>query len=207
MRQLCGKPTRQGSPCKLPRPCPTHNHKLAARNAKVRASFASRDPQAYAAHQSEAGRRGYQAAGAKVGWEKMIEKARQWRLAHPSGPERWAIGLLEQAGLNHYEREYPLSDGYSLDIAWPEHKRAIEIDGHPSRASESEQLRRQARQEHKLAELAAEGWQVLVIDATTDRAAGAAAIVEFVRAAQPQDLFERIPHGQSPVSESNQTPF
>lgn len=56
--QRCGRPTRAGAPCRVvlrAGRCATHDSDLAARNAKVRASFAQRDPQAYAAHQRRAG--------------------------------------------------------------------------------------------------------------------------------------------------------
>lgn len=187
MPEICGKPTRKGTPCQLPKNCPVHLHcNLSARNAKVRASFAAHHPEAYAAHQVHAAKRGFAATADKHGASRATEKAREYRLAHPSEPERWAMAVLGQAQLNHFSREYPVLDGnYSVDFAWPDARRAIEIDGHPSRADATEETRRAERQALKAQQLTADGWQLLVIDATRDRAAGAQSIIEFARAAQP----------------------
>lgn len=214
MPELCSRPTRKGTPCRLPLNggrCATHDCDLAARNAHVRASFAAKHPHEYAAHQVKAGKAGYQAAGARHGWEKVIERARLWRIEHPSEPERWAIGVLAEAGINHYQREYPVLDGsYSVDFAWPDSRRAIEIDGHPSRASADEQVRRQERTAHKRNELTADGWAMLWIDATRNRDGGAALIIDFAGGApicESGQLNNGRQHDQPAVSESDQTPF
>lgn len=186
MSERCGRPTRKGTPCKLGQPCPVHETvDLSARNAAVARSWRERDPEGFTAQRSKAGKAGYLATGARKGWAVANERARQYRLKHPSEPEQWAIGVLEAAGLNHYEREHPVAGGSALDFAWPAALRGIEINGHQARASFGESEPRLERQTQKTKKLAAEGWQILVVDATADRGAGAAAIVEFARAAQP----------------------
>jgi very-short-patch-repair endonuclease len=183
----CGRPTRKGTPCQLlllGGRCPTHDVDLSARNAAVRSSYRRRDRTAYRAHQSTAGKAGFRAAGLSGNFELIAEKARLWRIKHPSEPERWALRVLESAGLNHFVREYDLGRGYSIDLAWPDTKRAIEIDGHPSRADAKEQVKRARRAQYKAGVLTAAGWQVLVIDATTDREAQGQLLIEFARAAQ-----------------------
>lgn len=184
----CGRPTRKGTPCPMTLrggKCPTHNSDLAKRNKAVRAAFAENNPAAYSAHQSRAGKRGFKAAGQKHDWAYVNERSRLWRLENPSEPERWALGVLDAAGLNHFVRELPVLEGHSLDFAWPDAKRAVEIDGKPSKASDEESAKRARRQAYKLEHLGADGWQILTIDATGDRAAAAVQLVEFARAAQP----------------------
>jgi hypothetical protein len=187
----CGKPTKKGTPCQTPLNggrCPTHDADLSKRNAAVRASFAERSPAAYAAHQRQAGRRGFIANGGKHGWEKAHERARLWRLENPSEPERWALSVLESAGVNHFTREYPVLEGHSLDIAWPDCRRAIEINGHQHKPAFGEaQPRSETRQKYKLEHLGADGWQILIIDATGDRAAAAAELLAFAQASQPAE--------------------
>lgn len=191
VRMRCGRITKKGGLCRLVLnggKCPTHDVDLAARNKAVRRSFRKRDRAAYKAHQVKAGKAGFRAAGLKTdNWAFVNEQSRRWRLKHPSEPERWAIAVLDRASLNHFVREHPVLEGYSLDIAWPDCKRAIEIDGKPSTASPEEQARRAQRQTYKAERLAADGWQILVIDATGDRAAAAEQIVTFAQASQPAE--------------------
>lgn len=189
MTQRCGKPTKRGTPCQCPLnggKCPTHDADLSARNSAVAAAFARRDPAAFIAQRRAAGKRGFAATGAAQGWEKANDKAREWRIAHPSGPEQWAIDVLAQAGINHYQREYPVLDGSALDIAWPEARCAIEINGHQSKPAFGEPCARSERHADKVAALQSDGWQVLVIDITGGYTPAAAEqLVQFARQTQP----------------------
>lgn len=108
-----------------------------------------------------AGRAGFKAAGGKLGWEKVNEKARQWRLANPSGPERKVIEILDSLG-ETYKREHPVGNR-SIDFAWPEKKFGIEVNGHQFKKSFGEDYTREASQEYKLRELAEAGWSIVVI--------------------------------------------
>lgn len=186
----CGKPTRRGAPCRLTLNgglCPTHDCDLAARNAAVRQSFRRRDKAAFYAHQLRAAKAGFKAAGLTVDWVFAHERARLWRLDHPSEPERWAIAVLESANLNHFAREHPIPDGCSLDFAWPAVRRAVEIWGHQNKPSFGEAEPRAAKQERKLIALEEAGWRILIIDPTQDREAEAARLIAFARASQPEN--------------------
>lgn len=187
---LCGKPTRRGEPCQFRLSggkCPTHDTDLSKRNAAVARAFKANNPEGFASQRRAAGRRGYLATGARQGWARANEMARQWRKHHPSGPERWALAVLESASLNHFEREYDLGDGYSVDLAWPDAKRAVEIWGHQNKPSFGETEPRAAKQERKLIALEESGWRILVIDPTQDREAEAARLIAFARASQPEN--------------------
>jgi hypothetical protein len=94
-------------------------------------------------------------------------KGREYRLAHPSGPEQRLITLLFSLGLQpgrDYQREYeePFAEGgpYFLDFAWPEARKAIEVD------SGVHQLAyRAGRDRRRRRVLAAAGWEILVVEA------------------------------------------
>jgi very-short-patch-repair endonuclease len=188
---ICGKPTKRGTPCQLRLnggKCPTHDCDLSQRNMLVAAAFYRRDRAAFTAQRRSAGKRGYAATGAAQGWEKANEKAREWRLAHPSSPEQWALDVLAQAGLNHFEREYPVLDGSALDLAWPEARMGVEVNGHQAKPSFGETEPRAERHAAKVAALTAAGWQVLVLDFTaTARETAAEQLIQFARQAQPQE--------------------
>jgi hypothetical protein len=205
---VCGKPTRRGAPCQLKvngGRCPTHDVDLAARNAAVRASFRAHDKAAYYAHQTRAAKAGFKAAGLTIDWVFANERARLWRVDHPSEPERWAISVLESAGLNHYVREYPVLNGCSLDLAWPDAKRAVEIWGHQTKPSFGETVPRAAKQERKLIQLEEDGWRILVIDPTQDREAEAARLIAFASRSQPLEFTCPSPTHQPPNTYSTRT--
>lgn len=188
MRETCGRMTKRGTKCRLTLnggKCPTHDVDLSKRNARVAKAFKKHDADGFRAQRSAAGKRGFAATWAMLGWEKANELAREWRIKHPSEPERWAIGVLEAAGLNHYEREYPCLGASAIDIAWPEQHMGIEVNGHQARPAFGETEPRAERHAAKVERLSAEGWNVLVVDATNDRAAGAQDIIAFARSAQP----------------------
>jgi hypothetical protein len=138
MRETYGRMTKHGTPCQLTLNggrCPTHDVDLSKRNSRVARAFKKNSPDRFQAQRSAAGKCGFKATGEMLGWDKANELAREWRIKHPSEPERWAIGVLAAAGLNHYEREYPVLGRSALDIAWPEAMRAIEINGHQGKAA------------------------------------------------------------------------
>lgn len=108
-----------------------------------------------------AGRAGFKAAGGKLGWEKVNEKARQWRLDHPSGPEKQVMAILDAHGEN-YTREFPFGNR-SIDFAWPEKMFGLEINGHQYKKSFGEDHSREETQAFKLRELTAAGWKIVVI--------------------------------------------
>lgn len=185
MTDYCGRPTRAGHPCRIALKagrCATHDADLKKRNRKVRRAFARNDPAAYAAHQRQAGRRGFDVTSAS-NRPYALERARQWRLEHPTEPERWALGVLAARGLNHFEREHVAGD-WTLDLAWPAHKLAVEVDGRPNDDFLADRQHRLERQARKLDELAAAGWNVLTVDAGGDREIEAARLVEFAEKAQ-----------------------
>lgn len=204
MPTLCGRPTKRGTPCaRTLNPnglCPVHNCDLSARNAAVAAAFRARDPEAFKQQRSAAGRKGYLATGARQGWERANEYARQHRLKHPSAPEQWALDVLADAGLNHYTREYPLDGGQSIDLAWPDARLAVEVNGHQHKPSFGEESPRAAKQARKVAALEAEGWRVLVIDATGDRDAAAQQLIQFARQVGVAPAIDPR-HGGNPPSQ------
>ncbi len=185
----CGRPTRAGHPCRIALKagrCATHDADLKKRNRKVRRAFAHNDPAGFAAHQRQAAKAGFAATAHNHDWAKAHEKARQWRIKHPSQPEQWALGVLASRGLSHFEREWQFGDDgrYTLDLAWPEYKLGVEVDGHPrdwNPALLSDRRRRQAR---KIASLESQGWTVLTIDAAGDRETEATRLIAFAEKAQ-----------------------
>lgn len=163
----CGKVGRRG-PCRmrlsLSGKCPVHDlMDLSARNSKVAQNFRERDLAAFTAQHSAAGKLGYAKTGIEQ-WAYATELARQWRLQHPSEPERVVSDLLLQmTGMTaHYDREYIInSDPRAVDFAFPESKCCIEVtdmDGHPT-------FGRSDKQRSKLEWLASLGWSVYVFHA------------------------------------------
>lgn len=167
----CGRPTRKGL-CQFPLrggKCATHDADLSSRNQKVAAAWRANNPAAFIAQRKLSGRAGFVAAGGE-GWRcEQSEKARLWRLAHPSEPERWVMDvLLEHLSLTvSYDREYVIEgDERAVDFAMPEERCVIECAGHQYKASFGETEPRAARLADKVAWLEALGWHVLVIDAS-----------------------------------------
>lgn len=96
---VCGHPTRRGAACRLNSPCPTHDCDLAARNAKVRASFAAGRPDDYRAHQAAAGSGAQAVCRVRYGEHYAQRRLAAWRRKHPTGLERIVTGWLDQAWL------------------------------------------------------------------------------------------------------------
>lgn len=77
----------------------------------------------------------------------------------PSYPEKWFMEVIENEFENkNYIREYPFSK-YSLDFAWPEIKKCIEIDGEQHERFEEYKQRDIVKDEL----LQSNGWNVLRI--------------------------------------------
>jgi very-short-patch-repair endonuclease len=126
-----------------------------------------------------AGKAGYQATGERKGWSKANEYARRWRLGHPSEPERWVMSILDGAGIQ-YEREYPVLDRYSIDLARPDERIAIEVNGHQHKASFGEDEPRAEKHAEKCAALEGDGWTVHIVHAADDREKEAARLLAFL---------------------------
>lgn len=178
-QKLCGKPTRRGV-CHIPLRggvCFLHDRTdIADRNAKVARAFRDHNPEGFRQQRKTAGRAGFTAAGGEVWRAEQSEKARQWRLAHPSKPERVVMEILmEHLSLTvSYDREYVIEgDERAVDIAFPEQCCVIEIAGHQYKASFGESASRATKFEQKIAWLENLGWNVHVFDAshTADPAA------------------------------------
>jgi hypothetical protein len=182
---LCGRPTKRGEACRLPLRnghCLTHDCDLSARNSHVAHAFASKHPRRFKRQRRAAGHNGFIATGGMIGWARANEMARQWRLAHPSEPEQWAMNVLAAAGLNHYEREYRYDDsGRALDLAWPDRRLAVEVWGHQDKPAFGAARSRFEKQQRKLADLFSAGWTVYVVNSRNDRAREAAQLVAFLR--------------------------
>jgi very-short-patch-repair endonuclease len=118
------------------------------------------------------GAKGYAAAVARHGKEFASEKARAWRLEHPSKPEQEVMRILRLLGAPEPEREFRVPhlefQPCWVDFAWPETKRVIEVYGRFHRDHE-ERMERDAR---KCVALAKAGWNVLILQ---DRELNAAA--------------------------------
>lgn len=184
---LCGKPTRRGL-CRFPLrggKCPTHDSDLSSRNQKVAAAWRANNPESFAAQRKRSGRAGYDKVGGEVWRAAQSEKARQWRLAHPSEPERWIMDvLLEHLSLTVcYDREYVIEgDERAVDFCFPEHHCVIEVLGHQQKASFGESASRMAKVETKIAWLESLGWRVHVVDASrsADRDAEKTRLLAFL---------------------------
>lgn len=182
----CGKPGTRGL-CKLKLRgglCPVHDNLEAARErlramgkrgGQTRATqFDSEFQQNARSHVKReslqrAGRAGYAQVGGEVWRCEQSEKARQWRLAHPSEPERWVIEILmEHLSLTvSYDREYVIEgDERAVDFAMPDERCVIEVVGHQYKASFGETAPRAGKFADKIAWLASLGYHVHVVDAS-----------------------------------------
>lgn len=182
---LRNHPTTKGTPCRMPLrkgKCLIHNTDLSKRNRKVARAFKRNHPEAFSLQRKKAGHNGFVATGGIKGWEWVNEKARQWRLKHPSQPEQVIIDRLAQEGLNHYEREYPVGNS-SLDFAWANARYAIECEFHPNNFGDET---RKVKQDEKIARLIAEGWTVLRY-APSD---SIETLVEFARVASQKEQHD-----------------
>jgi|GEM_PF-4773737 len=185
---LCGKPTRRGGLCQLPLrggKCPTHDSDLSSRNQKVSAAWRANNPDGFVAQRKTSGRAGFEKVGGEAWRLQQSEKARQWRLAHPSEPERWIIDvLLEHLALDvSYDREYVIDgDERAVDFAFPEQRCVIEVLGHQYKASFGESAARMTRVEAKIAWLESLDWKVHVVDASqnADRDAEKRRLLSFL---------------------------
>lgn len=128
----CGKPRPNGRGlCQFPLrggKCPTHDCDLHSRNSRVAQNFQTNRPDATHAQRSKAGRAGYDKVGGLVWWAEQTDKARQWRLEHPSAHERVVIELLLQtlAIDVNYDREVVLEgDPRAVDFVLYRGERAV----------------------------------------------------------------------------------
>jgi len=152
------------------------------RGGKARAALPD-----FLAHQSAAGKRsaavndmaalGHKGAVAfarKYGYARLFRLCREWRLAHPSEPERTVMAILAGLGLQEgqdYEREaLPLGEDafIAVDFALTGQRKVIEVNGkvhydpafdHPSAPGT-----RAANEARRLERLQKAGWQVLTLD-------------------------------------------
>lgn len=139
--------------------CLIHDIDLKARNARVAQAFKKNHPAEFSLQRQRAGHNGFMATGERRGWEKANEKARQWRVEHPSPPERGIINVLTEQNINHYQREYPWGNGSALDFAWVSARYAIEAEGYRA-GGFGDPVGRCAKQDAKVAQLEREGWVV-----------------------------------------------
>jgi len=119
------------------------------------------------AHQVAAGRRGYIAACARHGEERILAAAIAKQRAHPSRLERELLTILADIDAPAYEHIHqPWPDRrYTVDVAWPAERRAIEVLGAVHfRPDLTGDPGRFDRLQAKLAALAADGWQVLLVE-------------------------------------------
>lgn len=143
----CGKPTRRGL-CKLKLrggKCPVHDNldeirermrAMGKRGGATRATQFDSDYQARArAHVKreslqKSGRAGYDKVGGMAWWAEQTEKARLWRLEHPSAYERIVMDALANAlALDvHWDREVILdADPRAVDFVIYRAERAVAV--------------------------------------------------------------------------------
>lgn len=126
----CGKPTRRGT-CHIRLRggmCFVHDlTDLAARNAKIAQQFREKNPEAFTQQRRAAGRAGYAKVGGVVWWTEQTEKARLWRLEHPSAHERTVMdALLHLLALDvHYDREVIFDDPRAVDFVLYRNRQAV----------------------------------------------------------------------------------
>lgn len=115
-----------------------------------------------------AGKKGFRVTGEKHGFAKAWQKAREYRLAHPSGLEREMERLLAEWDLSvGCEREYEAGERIWLDFAWPAAKVAVEVNGRIHRIPALDPDGRMERyQREKVQRLGVDGWVVIVVDDT-----------------------------------------
>jgi very-short-patch-repair endonuclease len=97
------------------------------------------------------------------GMKKAHAEGRAWNIGKsrwnnkPSYPEQWMMKVIENEFQDkEYVREFPCGI-YSIDFAWVNKKRAIEIDGEQHQRFEEYQ----ARDERKNKKMTEEGWSFL----------------------------------------------
>lgn len=119
---LCNKHTRKGT-CHIPLRggvCFLHDRTdLAARNAKVANAFRENNPEAFRAQRVASGKRGFQKVGGMIWWAEQTEKARLWRIEHPSAHEQTLCELLTRLlALDvHYDRDVIINgDPRAVDV-------------------------------------------------------------------------------------------
>lgn len=98
------------------------------------------------------GAKGAQATLARHGYEMLFERARQYRLKHPSQNELLLIGVLAQLQVAN-EREWKIGDTFfTSDFYLPTQHKVIEVRGRVHQLFDAE--KRARRTEHKMALLA-----------------------------------------------------
>lgn len=113
------------------------------------------------------GRKGFEAAAAKYGWDFAFQRARCWRLDHPSRPEQQVIAILNQIQV-FYQREaqvlgedVPLAVDFLIDGT----TKIIEVNGKvhtdPFFSDGGDRWKREAL---RLERIRHAGFQVLVVD-------------------------------------------
>lgn len=180
MAKRCGKPTKKGKPCRLyllGGKCPTHDVDLTARNSAVVQSFKRNHPQRFKRQRQDAGRKGWQATVTAHGIEKAAERFAAWRIEHPSEPEQWCAGILDELNFK-YGREYQ-EGNYFIDFIL-DGKIAIEVNGHQSKPSFGESEPRQNAHDEKVAFLEARGWRVIVLNVLDNRERERERLVQFL---------------------------
>lgn len=184
----CLRPTRRGGVCQIPLRggiCPTHDlppERLATRNSKVAHSAKANHPRKYRQQHKECGRAGYVAVGGEVWWQDQTEKARLYRLAHPSAPEQWTMDVLEVAGFTGYEREVKLlGDARAVDFYFPDLNLALEVWAHQDKPSFGERKARFEKQCDKLGDLARAEIKCYVVNLRREHVQEARLLVQFLR--------------------------
>lgn len=113
------------------------------------------------------GRKGFDACALKYGFDVAFQRARRWRLDHPSWPEQQGIALLDRLGVP-YEREAQVLGDHiplAVDFHITGTRKIVEFNGkvhtHPLFDPDGD---RQLRESCRLERLRREGFDVLVID-------------------------------------------
>jgi very-short-patch-repair endonuclease len=122
--------------------------------------------------------------------ERAEEVRAAWRLARPTAPEQQMMSVLATLGERYgedYVREHKIKEGEwyvtHVDFAWPGTGRVIEVYGGPHYKPALDRTgTRQEDDRQRVAEIAAAGWAVLVVEDTALTQARWAATVEEVRA-------------------------
>ena len=142
-RERCGQPTKKGTPCRLPVPCPTHSltpDQLADRNKRAAQAAVESNPD-FVAHLRKQAPRGFEALVKKVqrkrktsyelarleAMGKVCQAAAKRREENPSGPEQQMIDMLDFAGIT-YEREWKISDRRLSTIDFVIHSQRLCIE-------------------------------------------------------------------------------
>jgi len=121
----------------------------------------------FAAHNAAIAPAGYRAACAKHGEARILQAAIAKQRARPSQPEQCVMRILRSLGADGYVHIHqPWPDRrFTVDFAWLDARRAVEVLGGIHFVDElSNDPDMAARLQRKLDALAADGWQVLVLD-------------------------------------------